>query len=105
VISVRGAAETVCVGLIFQIGGGKRIRSACKTLAPANATLGNLWSIQQSRKYSLPTSFFGAVGPRTTAIKLEENALRVPVFSNANRGTDNFGEESSEIAKFFLSCK
>jgi hypothetical protein len=67
--------------------------------------LGNLWSIQQSRKYGLPTNFFGGAGPRTTAIKLEENALRVPVFSNASRGTDNFGEEPSVIAGYFLSCK
>jgi hypothetical protein len=87
------------------MGGGSKIRSACNAIAAANAYFGNLWSIQQSRKYGAPRNFLGGAGPRSNAIRLEENSLRVPVLSDASRGAGSPGEESTEIPKPVLSCK
>ncbi len=87
------------------MGGGNNTRSACNTVAAAKAYFGNLCSTQQLRKYGLPENFFGAAGPRSSAIRLEENSLSVAVFTNASRGAGNPGEESTEIAKPSLSCK
>ncbi len=87
------------------MGGGNRIRSACTTIAIAKAHFGNLWSIQQSRKYGPPRNSFGGAGPRTSAIRLVENSLSRPVLPNASRGAGNSVEESNEMAKLVLSCK
>src|SRR5216683_697841 len=87
------------------MGGGNRIRSACNTIAAANASFGNFCSIEQFRKYGSPRNFFGGADPRTSDDRLEENSLKVPVLSKENRGTGSSGEESSELAKLVLSCK
>jgi len=104
-ISVLGAAETVRAEWMFQIGGGKTTRSACKAIATTKAYFGKFWSIQQFRKNASEENSFGAVGPLTNAIRLEENSSSVPFLSRSSRGVGRSGEASNEMATFALSCK